>query len=221
MYRIPRIDCNIDCRASLDEAFARTVRETIGCCNWPDRFPYAPQAGFRIFHTGRLLLLRFDVAEACTAALTLDDNGPVWTDSCVEFFFRPEGSGSYYNFEANCIGTLLVGHRRDRTHAAHAPEGVLRTIRRSAVYARAALPERTGDNRWQLTLVIPAAALFADRLDGWSGLRGAMNLYKCGDALSQPHYLSWRPIAAPAPDFHRPEFFEQVLFEPKNDRTLP
>ena len=68
MYRIPRIDCNVACPASLEEAFARTVRETVACNNWPADFPYAPQVGFRIFHTGADLLLRFDVAERCTAA---------------------------------------------------------------------------------------------------------------------------------------------------------
>ena len=141
MYRIPRIDCNVACPASLEEAFARTVRETVACNNWPADFPYAPQVGFRIFHTGADLLLRFDIAERCTAARTLDDNGPVWTDSCAEFFFRPEGSDSYYNFECNCIGTLLVGHRRDRTQAEHAPAEVLRTVRpRSAAGNRRRQP---------------------------------------------------------------------------------
>ena len=175
------------------------------------RFPLCPAS--RVPHLPHGL--RFDVAERCTAARTLDDNGPVWTDSCAEFFFRPEGSDSYYNFECNCIGTLLVGHRRDRTQAEHAPAEVLRTVRRRATYPHAPLPETEGDNRWTLTLAIPAAALFRDRIAGWDGVRGAMNLYKCGDDLSCPHYLSWRPVGTPAPDFHRPEFFEPVFFEPK------
>lgn len=108
MYRIPRIDCNVACPASLEEAFARTVRETVACNNWPADFPYAPQVGFRIFHTGADLL-RGRRRGTLYGGRTLDDNGPVWTDSCAEFFFRPEGSDSYYNFECNCIGTLLVG----------------------------------------------------------------------------------------------------------------
>lgn len=215
MYRIPRIDCNVDCPASLEAAFARTQRETIDCNNWPADFPDTPQAGFRIFHTGADLLLRFDIAERCTAARTLEDNGPVWTDSCAEFFFKPEQSNSYYNFECNCIGTLLVGHRHSRTQAEHAPAEILRTIRRRTTYPHAPLPETAGDNRWTLTLVIPASALFRDRMAGWDGMQGAMNLYKCGDGLSHPHYLSWRPIATPKPDFHRPEYFEPVFFEPK------
>ena len=76
MYRIPRIDCNVACPASLEEAFARTVRETVACNNWPADFPYAPQVGFRIFHTGADLLLRFDVAERCTACLLYTSPSP-------------------------------------------------------------------------------------------------------------------------------------------------
>ena len=203
-----------DLRA-MEEAFAAIEPQPIACCNWPDTYPYRPQVSFRIFHTGETLWLRFDVEERYTKGEVTEDNGRVWTDSCAEFFFRPEGSDSYYNFECNCIGTLLVGHRRDRTQAEHAPAEVLRTVRRRATYPHAPLPETEGDNRWTLTLAIPAAALFRDRLARWDGVRGAMNLYKCGDDLSCPHYLSWRPVGTPAPDFHRPEFFEPVFFEPK------
>jgi hypothetical protein len=34
-----------------------------------------------------------------------------------------------------------------------------------------------------------------------------LNVYKCGDKLSTPHYLSLAPIKTTDPDFHRPEFF--------------
>lgn len=36
------------------------------------------------------------------------------------------------------------------------------------------------------------------------------NFYKCGDGLTVPHYLSWSPIVTEKPDFHRPEFFNQI-----------
>lgn len=217
MYRIPRIACNSACPASVEAAFAQTQAEKLTCNNWPDSYPYSPDVSFRIFHTGKELLLRFDVDEWGTAARTLDDNGPVWTDSCVEFFFRPEAGGHYYNFETNGIGTLLLGRRRSREDAEHAPADVLRQIRRQTTLPYGRPIEMTGDNRWQLTLVIPVTALYGEHLESWDGLQGSMNLYKCGDALARPHYLSWRPITAPRPDFHRPEFFESVLFEPKND----
>ena len=87
-----------------------------------------------------------------------------------------------------------------------------------AIVERRAIPggepfaERVGENRWSLDLAIPARALFRHELDSWSGLRARMNLYKCGDNLSHPHYLSWRPVRTPYPNFHTPEFFEEVEF---------
>lgn len=202
-------DIDIRDEKALDTAFEKIAPERIGCCNWPGEYPYAPEVSFRMFHTGAWLALRYDVREACTAALVAKDNGEVWTDSCVEFFIAPDTSG-YYNFETSCIGQLLLGFRQSRTEAEHAPVEVLATVRRITSLPRETFAERQGDNRWSLTLLIPPQALFCHALTDWSGLRARVNLYKCGDNLSQPHFLSWRPIETATPDFHRPEFFENI-----------
>ena len=147
-----------------------------------------------------------------TAALVTEDNGEVWTDSCVEFFIAPDDSGYYYNFECTCIGRLLAGFRREREHATHATPRVMESILRNPSLGPRPFPEHEGDNRWSVVLAIPPQALFMHSLTDWSGLKAKVNLYKCGDKLSQPHFLSWKPIAAPKPDFHLPEFFEQIKF---------
>ena len=38
------------------------------------------------------------------------------------------------------------------------------------------------------------------------------NIYKCGDLLPQPHFVTLFPIQAPQPDYHRPEFFQPLPF---------
>ena len=86
--------------------------------------PYAPTASFRMFHNGEYLFVRYDVAEDCTAARVAEDNGEVWTDSCVEFFISTDDKG-YYNFETNCIGKLLLGFRCKDKEPAMAPKSVL------------------------------------------------------------------------------------------------
>ncbi len=63
-----------------------------------------------------------------------------------------------------------------------------------------------------MTLAVPASALFRHRLGSWCGVEARMNLYKCGDKLTKPHFLSWKPIDAPAPDFHLPQYFRTVQF---------
>lgn len=64
---------------------------------------------------------------------------------------------------------------------------------------------------WNLLAVIPLD-LIGVRYDGEPvEMRG--NFYKCASATSQPHFLSWSPIASPAPDFHRPEFFGKLILQ--------
>ncbi|MBO5819775.1 MAG: hypothetical protein J6R21_08820, partial [Bacteroidales bacterium] len=90
----------------------------IAQCNWPEKFPYRPKVAFRIAYTDDALLLHYRVEEECIMALA-EDNGPIWTDSCVECFISPAEDGYYYNIEANCIGNMLIGcgqsrHDRER-----------------------------------------------------------------------------------------------------------
>lgn len=196
---------------AVEKAFEGIAPEAIACCNWPEEFPYTPKVAFRMFHTGEWLMLRFDVEERYTAALVTEDNGEVWTDSCVEFFIALDNRG-YYNFETTCIGQMLLGFRKERPHPTHAGPEIMRSVLRTASLGNTPFAEREGDNRWSVTLAIPPSALFLHELKSWDGVAASMNLYKCGDKLSHPHFLSWRPIPIPKPDFHRPDFFEQIKF---------
>ncbi len=198
---------------AVDRVFAAVAAQPIACCNWPEAYPFAPKVAFRIFHTGAWLMLRFEVEERYTAARVAEDNGRVWTDSCVEFFFAPGDEAGYYNFETSCIGRMLVGYRRTHADAVHASEQIMRRILRTPTIGSEPFDEQLGDNSWQMTLAIPPEALFRHSVDDWSGMEARMNLYKCGDELSRPHFLSWRPIAAAKPNFHLPEFFGRVKFE--------
>lgn len=211
--QIRRIDIAPDDAAAAEQIFGSIPTQAIACCNWPEQFPYTPQVSFRMFHTGERLWLRFDVSERYTAALVTEDNGEVWTDSCAEFFLAPDETGYYYNFETSCIGRMLLGYRHTHADAVHAAPEAMASVRRFATLPAEPFAEHEGDNRWSLTLCIPPQALFRHRIATWDGLEARMNLYKCGDRLSHPHYLSWRPVASERPDFHRPESFGRVVFE--------
>ncbi len=213
MNRIPYIAVN-DAEA-IERAFAATPLWPIACNNWSEQFPYAPQVGVRLFHSGERLHLRFEVREQCTQALVSEDQGAVWTDSCVEFFLSLDERG-YYNFECNCIGRLLLAFRKTKPEPTYATPEVMTSIRRTPTLGQEPLQEFKGDNTWCLTLEIPASALFRHEISSWSGLKPRINLYKCGDNLSQPHFLSWQPIESPAPNFHLPAFFREVeMAQPK------
>lgn len=193
-------------------ATAEAAPQPIGCNNWAAEYPYAPKATFAAAHNGTHLLLTFRVEEACTAALVTEDNGPVWTDSAVEFFISFDDTG-YYNFEFSCIGKALLGFRKTKPDVIHAGADVMETIRRESSLGTANFAERKGDNRWELNVAIPAAAFFAHNFATLDGIKARANVYKCGDNLSKPHFLSWQPIRTEKPNFHVPEFFGDVEFE--------
>lgn len=201
----------INRREDIEEAFSRVSPEAIACNNWAEEYPYAPKVNFRMFHSGEDLHLRFEVEEQYTQALVERDNGNVWTDSCVEFFLSLDDRG-YYNFETTCIGRMLMAFRKVKPEPTYATEEILSLIERTPSIGSEPFTELIGENKWTMTLKIPATALFRHELKSWQGVEARMNLYKCGDNLTKPHFLSWRPIDMPSPNFHVPQFFETVKF---------
>lgn len=181
----------------------RLESHPIGCVNWPESYPYAPRVSFRIAHSDDALAIMFEVEEEHIRAVTMDANGPVWEDSCVEFFVaNPVGEG-YYNFEINSISTLLAAWRRSRSEAVHFEEELLSRVRHFGSLPRARIDSRGEGQRWWMVEVIPFSLLGLSRAP--QSLR--CNFYKCGDGCRRPHFLSWSPVVAPQPDFHRPECF--------------
>lgn len=188
--------------------------EPIDCVDWAKDYPYAPSVGFRMAHTGSTLLIEYRVSEEHVAAVAPHDNGHVWEDSCCEFFFKPAGGNVYYNVETNCAGTVLVGCGPQRENRELAPASVLEGISRWSSLGREPFALREAPATWSMALIIPVQTAFRSGLTTFSGARMTANFYKCGDHLPKPHFLSWNPIDLESPDFHRPDFFGQLLFEP-------
>lgn len=184
---------------------------TVGCVNWPGQFPAKPSVRFAMAHTGGEILLKFFVAEDYTLGRVTEDNGEVWTDSCVEFFIAFDDTG-YYNLECTCIGRALLGFRKQRDVFAHASQETIDTISRKPSLGTEPFDEKRG-LEWTLEITLPAGAFFRHGIADVSGLKARGNFYKCGDNLTVPHFLSWNPIDNPTPNFHLEEFFGEIEFE--------
>ena len=63
----------------------RLESHPIQSLNWAE-YPYAPKVSFRIAHSDDARAVMYVVEERHVRAVTLEDNGPVWEDSCVELF---------------------------------------------------------------------------------------------------------------------------------------
>lgn len=186
---------------------------SIDLINW-DTFQYQPDVKFRIAHANNQIWLKYYVTEENILAQIDEVNGSVSGDSCVEFFFDPQGDGNYYNFEFSCIGMphLAYGPRRGERQFV-AEEKIREQIAVASSLGNEPFVEKTGGHTWEMTIVIPASILIADEGIQLKGLKTRANLYKCGDKTSESHYLSWNAVGTETPDFHRPEYFGTLVFE--------
>ncbi len=185
--------------------------QSINIANW-EEYPYKPDVKFRIAHTANSILLQYKVKEASVRAKYGNDNGAVWTDSCVEFFLIPANDGIYYNFECNCIGTVLLGAGNGRNKREHAEPEVMQAIQRWSTLGREPFEERIGETEWEVALIIPYSSFYKHDIKTLDGCNIRANFYKCGDELQTPHFLSWNPINVEKPNFHLPEFFGKLKF---------
>ena len=178
--------------------------------NWPDKFPYRPETRVEVTNDHEYLYLHYFVKGEQLRAVTTEDQGPVWEDSCVEFFCQVPGEKHYMNFETNCIGAMVASRRlgRDQDVQLFPPEEMAR-IRRRCTFPRQAFEERDGMFEWEVELRIPLSLIFRNSRPVFPQKLRA-NFYKCADKTKNPHFVSWQPIPLPDPDFHCPEFFGEV-----------
>lgn len=174
---------------------------------WSDKCENGPTVRFCIAHNGRSVLLKFFVREDELRTQVTNYNGPVWEDSCVEFFVSFDTEG-YYNFECNAIGTVLAAFGKNKKKRQFLPEHLLCLIRSDSRLYRS-----ESGYFWEMVVVIPCELFIRNTFSSLSGLVAKGNFYKCGDRLSRPHFLAWADITADHPDFHLPQFFGTIVFE--------
>ncbi len=171
---------------------------------WLPECPVSAQV--QTVHNGQTLFVRMEAKETPILATLTDPLSQVCNDSCLEFFFAPDPSDErYFNFEFNPLGTLYLGFGGLR------PTRV-RQIPKQASTLFQVQPFST-QNGWGICFSIPSS--FVRMYFPAFSLSGAAegNFYKCGDKTPHPHHLSWNPMSAHKPDFHRRQDFGRLLFD--------
>lgn len=186
-------------------------RQTIECVNWKEEYPYRPLTAISIAHSGTHIYIDFAVRGNYLRAVNFENNSSVHQDSCVEFFVCPNGELPYYNFEFNCIGTIHAAKRMDRHSGCPLSAPELNSVKRYPSCGTKPFEEVEGMFAWNLLVAIPLEVMGLKYEGKPIAMKG--NFYKCGDLTSAPHFLSWAPINTPNPDFHRPEFFANIILE--------
>ena len=184
------------------------VKAAIDSVNWPDAFPYRPDCNVTLAHDGRNIAMLFHVRGLDLRAMETEDNGRMWEDSCVEFFVQDPSGEKYYNFELTCAGRLLASEGATRHDRPRRGADVLDRVRRYTTVDGAPFQKDGGIYSWTAGMLIPMDLFGAD---GVRKLRA--NFYKCGDKTAHMHFVSWNPIDLPKPDFHRPDFFGELILK--------
>lgn len=183
--------------------------------NWPASFPENPEVSVEVRNDHEHLFLTYHVKGEQLRAVTTEDQGPVWEDSCVEFFCQVPGDKHYMNFECNCIGAMVGSRRLSREEDVQPFSAAeMARIERKCTYPREAFEEKDGLFEWTVELKIPLDLIFQCPI---SSLQFPMtlrcNFYKCADKTKKPHFLCWQPIDLPKPNFHCPDFFGEIVLD--------
>lgn len=189
------------------------TRVSIDCLNWPVEFPYRPLTVVTAAHSGTAVYLDFLVRCNYLRAENYTDNAPVSEDSCVEFFVAPDPSspGDYFSIGINCIGAVRATFHSACGASRLCTAEELAGIRRYASVGTRPFREVEGSFIWSVTVAIPLSLLGLEYKGEPLAMKGNFN--KCAALTSQPHYLSWAPIASEHPDFHRPEAFAPIVLQ--------
>jgi len=188
----------------IDEWFNDLQRHTISSICWLT-LQNVPEVKFVVAYKHDALCLKYYVKETTHLATYRTSNEPVFKDSCVEFFIAVNGSGNYYNFEFNSLGTCLASYGKDRHDRLKLAPDVIAEITSRVKWIN--YSPATNQFEWELTVILPVKVFCFDDIQFQPLQQYQVNFYKCGDNLPEPHYLAWNPVRSTVMDFHQPHFF--------------
>jgi hypothetical protein len=176
----------------------------IDCLPWEEYNKFYPSfAKVVCFDDG--LSVRLSSKEPNPTSNCAKLNDLVCTDSCLEFFLQPSlHDNKYFNFELNPSGVMFLGLGTCR--------GDNRKLWIDDYSGLFEIKTCEYDGYWSVTFFIPFNFIkqYISNFDAASSkMRG--NFYKCGDKTPIPHYICWNKVITEYPDFHRPEYFGDLV----------
>jgi len=141
------------------------------------------------------------------------NNKLICEDSCVEFFFSPNGElgSSYVNVEINCCGTLHIAYGAARENRQFISLEAASLIQRTSSINSPVKFESESDSEWTVEIALPFSAIEQLTGEQINKDKWFANFFRCG-GRTEPQYAVWNNIDAPEPDYHRPEQFGELVF---------
>ena len=218
VYKVSQLTQSVVINSNWDKNAWNQVPELYLGNYMGEKPSYWPDVYAKIAYDTEAIYLIFQVDDKFVRCVVDEYQGPVYTDSCVEFFFVPGSdiSEGYFNLEVNCGGTALFAFQKERgIDRINIPINVFNEIDLAHSMPRIVEPEITERVTWTIEYRIPFDILteFTNVTHPEPGVEWKANFYKIGDETSNPHWLTWSFVNHPVPDFHKPEYFGSLIFE--------
>lgn len=183
-----------------------------------DKPRHFPEVKAKVAYDDENIYLIWQVKDQYVRAVADKHQGPVFQDSCVEFFFIPDNLGGteYFNLEMNCGGTMLFHHQDyNQPERVNITEEDIASMKVAHTLPRLIPEEIQEKTTWYLEYSIPFKILnnYYSSETPEPGAVWRANFYKCADKTSHPHWLTWSEVEHPTPRFHLPQFFGKLVFE--------
>lgn len=192
--------------------------QAVDACLGGEPAVHRPHTRFKMAYTPAALHWVFQVEDRYVRAVARQHQDPVCRDSCVECFFSPgpvTGLG-YFNVEINAGGTVLFHWQPEPKRDVVCVEASdLAALKVATTLPRMVDPEIEMPTVWRVACCLPLTILrrYAPVVDPAPGVEWRANFFKCGDATSHPHWLTWAPVERSSLGFHRPDAFGKLVFE--------
>ena len=178
---------------------------------------FLPSVQAKVAWEDGFLDLIFRVEDRYVRAVARQHQDPVCRDSCVEFFFTPGADLglSYFNLEVNCGGTVLFAWHPKGGNVIPIAAVDLEQIEIKSSLPKIVEPEIEGPTMWSVEYRLPFSVIHRycpEASPPEAGVVWRANFYKCADATSHPHWLTWSYVDHPVPKFHMPQCFGRLEF---------
>lgn len=217
-YKVVRANKTVNIDSVWQKAEWQAIEEIELNCNMGEIPKFRPTVKAKMMYDLDNLYVIFQVEDRFVRCVTYEYNGPVWEDSCVEFFFSPD-SGSpekYFNLEINCGGTPLMFYNLIPRKVYNVLDHTdLKNIEIASSMPGIVDPEIIEPVKWTLEYRLPLDLLkkYAEITQPAKGVIWRANFYKIADKTSNPHYLTWSFVDHAEPEFHLPAFFGKLIFQ--------
>ena len=219
-YQIKPATMSVEINAAWDAPCWKDVEALRVVNARPEGSNHRPETELKLQYDEKGLYGLFYVKDFYVKSVHTEFQASVCRDSCVEFFFETAAEKSgYFNLEMNAGKGMLMYYVRDNSRAGDAfadfdilPAEDLAMVQKFHTMPDVVDPEIAAPTEYRVGFHIPYALI--QKYTGCQlpkpGIFWRMNVYKCGDRTSHPHWISWNPVRAL--NFHSPEDFGVLEF---------